>query len=305
MCIRDSFLATLPALPALPSIQTIFTSNVGKIGGYYAGGYYTTFANLSLAAYHITSGEIPGAGLNDAKPFADDRWTSLKADTNWEILQGAALGGSHGPNDLIPGEYWEISSEGIYTCANASAYAVVCGDSLVITFRGTNDNDEIHGTRDELSWLNMTGHYDLLKPFVAAVDKYVTDNPNITKVYATGHSLGGAMALAYMAQPAHQGSKYEAVTFAAPGWFGDADDILQASRLAAAVAAVTTSGAGGLIAFIGVAAIGMEIAKEVSLSHLDSRIVGIEIDGDLVPDLKYPNGSVSYTHLTLPTNREV
>lgn len=41
---------------------------------------------------------------------------------------------------------------------------------------------------------------------------------NIGKVYVTGHSLGGAMAIEYMARPEHTGAKYQAITFAAPNF---------------------------------------------------------------------------------------
>ena len=59
--------------------------------------------------------------------------------------------------------------------------------------------------------------YDLLNPLIKAFDDYVAAN-GISKVYVTGHSMGGAMALEYMSH--HSGSKYQAVTFAATPFGG-------------------------------------------------------------------------------------
>jgi Ca2+-binding RTX toxin-like protein len=110
-------------------------------------------------------------------------------------------------------------SDGFYINGNAGACVMRCGDALVLSFRGTNDygnnnpsdpNNAIHPDKDQ--WGNMINHYALLNPLIQAVDSYVATN-GIGKVYVTGHSMGGAMALEYMY--GHSGSKYQAVTFAA------------------------------------------------------------------------------------------
>jgi hypothetical protein len=64
----------------------------------------------------------------------------------------------------------------------------------------------------------MADHYALLQPLIDAVDSYV-NNPNnhISKVYVTGHSLGGAMTERFMSVPEHAGTKFEAITFGSPG----------------------------------------------------------------------------------------
>ncbi len=63
----------------------------------------------------------------------------------------------------------------------------------------------------------MSSYYGLLSPLISAFDTYVTAN-GINKVYVTGHSMGGAMALEYMSH--HSGSQYQAVTFAATPFGG-------------------------------------------------------------------------------------
>ena len=145
---------------------------------------------------------------------------------------------------------WFLESDGIYVCANAAAFAAVCDDALIISFRGTNDNDDEAfpngSSPDERNWFNMSGHWEELQPFVHLVDTY-TSHFGISKVYVTGHSLGGAMALAYMSE--HQGGNgitYEAVTFAAPGY---------------------------------------QVFDDSGLDNWQN-VIRVEVDGDPVPDLK-------------------
>jgi len=150
---------------------------------------------------------------------------------------------------------WVLASDGMYHGNNAAAFAVRCDDALVIAFRGTNDNDNTNTSPDQADWFNMSGHYDELRPFIDKVDAYAAAH-NIAKVYVTGHSLGGGMALGYMdkhpdnSKTTANGStiSYRSVTFAAPGY---------------------------LLA-----------------GTLDPRVICMEVDGDPVPDLKYHQGYI-------------
>jgi len=220
-----------------------------------AGGFYTAFADLSKAAYHLTSLEpiAPGqtgvSGVvavapsfgNYVKPYADDAW--MRVGQHWQVLSASELGVAGEVSILNP---WYISDEGVYFCENAAAFAVRCQDAVVISFRGTNDNDNALGTPDMADWFDMPAHYGELQYFIDAVDNYVTSQ-GIGQVYVTGHSLGGAMALGYMLNDAKGfGVAYEAVTFAAPGY--------------------------------------------VLSGSFDDRAICIEIDGDPVPDFKYKQG---------------
>ena len=278
-------------------------------------GFFTTFAEISKAAYSLAPEEQlqtnqtdalgnslvhpnpNGNGANYIKPYADDAFNAISAD--WTLIKATDLGlnaadalNAHGtftvlevdnksaalallvapitsiqlaeflaaPPTKAVQKDWYLESNGVFHAENAAAIAVRSGDALVISFRGTNDNDAIYGTADVLDWFYMSEHYAELKPFIDSIDVYIR-RENITKVYATGHSLGGAMALAYMEQHRTpdttngqmitangQAIKYEAVTFAAPGYL--------------------TSGT------------------------LDRRVISIEADGDPVPDIKYQQGYV-------------
>lgn len=293
--------------PILPTWQEILTQS---------GGYYSTFADLAKAAYHLASGETlapdqvipslvsytPDPDGNYVKPYADEAFGRVQK--NWHILTSSDLGKDATSGDyrwvVISGQIgttnasmtdlgnavtgigydygntvWTLEKDGIYHGNNAAAFAVRCDDAVVISFRGTNDNDNTAWNSpsfDMTDWADMTEHYGELLAFVNKIDGYISSN-NIKKVYVTGHSLGGGMALAYMDK--HQANSnttadgsiisYEAVTFAAPGF----------------------------------------LVK----GSLDPRVVCVEIDGDPVPDIKYHQGFVvtadvaELTHTELGTNQ--
>lgn len=142
---------------------------------------------------------------------------------------------------------------GLFTNQNAAALIGSSGDSIFLAFRGTDDvSGSISaalakgylgiGTADANDWFDMNRHYGLFDNLFKALTTYV-DSHHIAHVYVTGHSLGAAMAQHFMQQ--HLGdSKYEAVTFADPGY-------------------VTPSGSIGSVP-----------------SGADQRIINIHIDGD-------------------------
>ena len=126
-------------------------------------------------------------------------------------------------------------SGGLYTCGSSAALVASCTDSLVIAFRGTNDNRPMNadsGTINSLNdfsnlyrpdvgdWNAMADHYKNFSYLYTAIDNYLATHLEIKNVYVTGHSLGGAMALRFMND--HQDTtfrKFEAITFAAPAYY--------------------------------------------------------------------------------------
>lgn len=230
-------------------------------------GYYSTFATLAKAAYHLSGNETVGPGKNFQKAYADNAWGQVHTD--WEVLK---------PTDIsVAGG--NLSKEGMFTSGNAAAFAVRSADALVISFRGTNDNDDgSMPTPDMISWAKMSGHYENLRPFVNSIDAYAASN-GINKIYVTGHSLGGGMALGYMLEHPESldtGIKYEAVTFAAPGF----DDL----ELKALVSSPNL--AKNLLKFLAV-----NIIDDVIMAFRnDKRILCLEVDGDPVPDINVKQG---------------
>lgn len=187
-----------------------------------AVGKLRVLADFSKAAYAVQNWENPV--LNDPNPIAQTAYSELiqqgwnTVDLNPYLTATTPLEGGTLTNKM---------SGGFYTNGNAAALVARSQDALVLSFRGTNDaaektpnpnpddpNDSYHPDKDQ--WLSAYEHYALFSPLLTALDNYVA-NPSsgIKKVYVTGHSLGGAMAIEYMSQ--HLGSNlYEAISFAAP-----------------------------------------------------------------------------------------
>ena len=131
---------------------------------------------------------------------------------------------------------------GLYTCGSSAALVAACADSLVIAFRGTNDNRpntadsgtlnifSDHATKNGLDYWNvyrpdvgdwnaMADHYKNFRYLNTAIKDYLDIHAEIKNVYVTGHSLGGGMALRFMNDNKDTAlRKFEAITFAAPAY---------------------------------------------------------------------------------------
>ena len=171
-----------------------------------SGGEVATLAEFALASYDVQTWEPHSASFahtNDVKDGANQAKNDLIA-AGWAPL--TSLGLIPSPNASSGGSFQFGFQNGYYTSGNAAAFVARSADSVVIVFRGTNDNDggflvpDLNGvlTPDENSWLSMQDHYRLLlQPFVNAVDAYIANN-SIQHVYVVGHSLGAGMVDAYM-----------------------------------------------------------------------------------------------------------
>lgn len=102
---------------------------------------------------------------------------------------------------------------GVFTNLNGAALVARSDDALFIAFRGSNDIDGGIGfSPDSKQWGDKRpDHYKLFKALDKAVAAYLAEHPEITKVYITGHSLGGGMVNAWM--QSHPSDIYEAVSF--------------------------------------------------------------------------------------------
>ncbi len=122
-------------------------------------------------------------------------------------------------------------ANGTYAAQNAAFDAwttVVNGQAAaIIAFRGTDDIDysqsgltAFEQSADAGYWFDTQGYYELLADGVAAFDQAVAA-AGISQVYATGHSLGGGAAQAYMAaHPDTARTGYDAVVFGSLGLSG-------------------------------------------------------------------------------------
>ncbi len=196
------------------------------------GKLWSTLADFAQAAYPGKDGyreQILG------KSQDSENWKALAIEPS----SGSYVNGLYQNGYLVGGDF-------------AAAFVARCGDAAVISFGGTDEI--IDGVLDLVT---MTPYTVALQPLVSAFNAYVADPSNeISKVYVTGHSLGGALASWYMMsyEANHSSSiDYEAVTFAAPG-FNEA-----------LLTTLITTGV------------------EAALFH-DPRVHHIEISGDVVPD---------------------
>lgn len=185
-----------------------------------AAGLVRVMADFAKAAYNLNH---PNAteyvAMNDRSVYSTEAYKETIGE-QWTPLIFSSL-----PPVLDKGIIKSgMTSDGFYINGNAAALVERCGDAVVLSFRGTNDNgkdgvvnpDDPNNTihPDEDQWTNMSTYYSLLSPLINTLDSYVANAANgISKVYVTGHSMGGAMALEYMSR--HSGDKYQAITFAA------------------------------------------------------------------------------------------
>jgi subtilase family serine protease/pimeloyl-ACP methyl ester carboxylesterase len=156
----------------------------------FFGGQLSTLVDLSSAAYR------------DPTKYNSD------AEISYSLLGNQMQWLSS--NDLpVAG----MSSGGLFKNQNGAALIGRTSDALFISFRGTDEK-----TSDVAQWFARQDHWALFNQLVPAIDQYVKAN-HISKVYVTGHSLGGAMAQQFMATHADgNGVSYRSDTFASPGY---------------------------------------------------------------------------------------
>jgi Ca2+-binding RTX toxin-like protein len=239
----------------------------GSSGNEFSAGMIRTLADFSKAAYLVQSWE--NVTINDSSEYSlkaykklmDSGWRpiDLKLNAN-DISYGEEIIAVDEHDSLGPFDFDVIGSQnfivtnkmedGYYTNRNAAAFVARSKDSLVISFRGTNDNGDSNPADNDNAyspdvdhWAGKSDHYELFKPLIEAANTYVNDPVNgVSHVYVTGHSLGGAMVEAFINQAPHSVNlQYHAVSFAAP-IYGVIDDAY------------------------------------------DSRLLRIEINNDIVPD---------------------
>ena len=195
---------------------------------------FQTLADFSKAVYAVQAWELKA--INDPNAEAQQTYQNLLID-GWNPLDLniATTSGTYKSSSTTFTTTNKMEG-GFYTYANAAALVAISGDSLVLSFRGTNDysgkgasnpldpSDTYYPDYDHwkpfdmFSTDSMSKHYNYFSTLFSSLSNYLKSHAEIENVYVTGHSMGGAMALEYMSN--NTGSYYdtydlEAITFAA------------------------------------------------------------------------------------------
>ena len=194
-----------PISTYLPKSEDLFTSY----------GYYRTFFDLSYASYKFIGDMFNGKYLDtySGREAVLDQTLTKLIGGGFKLLTKEELG----LNYSQAGTEEVMFNNGFYVGESNNFYSSVAmvsviQDSFFLTFRGTEGDPPSPDWQENAT--GMRNHYNRYQSLFDAIDNYLADNSNITKVYVSGHSLGGQMAMYYMQD--HPGnSKYEAVTFEA------------------------------------------------------------------------------------------
>ena len=154
-------------------------------------------ARAIYGAEYIDSAYWVG-GDNDAEK-ADDYRGYIESQGDWKVLDASDLANfNHRGGDA------GFTSNGLYDARvygpTASSFdaqgllAVQGGDTLVLTFRGTDGKDPAVNNGQAFTGAGLSSHYKAFKPLINAAYQYLEDHPEIKDMVVSGHSLGGALA---------------------------------------------------------------------------------------------------------------
>lgn len=114
---------------------------------------------------------------------------------------------------------------GIFVNQNSAALVGRAQDALFIAFRGTNDNaigvlNPVSSSSppdvDDWDPVDQAVHFNRFDALIDAIGDYLTDHPELTTIYVTGHSLGAAMGQRLM-ERMDGDDRYASILFANPG----------------------------------------------------------------------------------------
>ncbi len=187
-----------------------------------------TAMQLSAAAYRLSTVSSEGPTNFASAGISSDEYNKLfDGSTDLRLVTDISV----------------VDSEGFYVRDNAAALVSRTDDTLIISFRGTNDNFGTIGSiadaaivglangltnpsvpanqisPDVADWFDLDAHWAIFADLMAELPTYTLLN-GINKVVFTGHSLGGGMVQqAMIANPPAIGSQieYSAFAFAPPG----------------------------------------------------------------------------------------
>ena len=157
----------------------------------------------SFLAHAVYGGEyidpafnLPGD--NDDELNDDYRGYLASQQPGWQLLTSTEMTSfnSHGGDAYFTagGLYNARAFTGTTHSFDAQGLVAVEGDTLVMTFRGTDLEDPAVLSGQAFTGAGLAANYKAFKPMIDAVYDYIASHPDIHKIVVSGHSLGGAMA---------------------------------------------------------------------------------------------------------------
>jgi Ca2+-binding RTX toxin-like protein len=136
------------------------------------------------------------AGDNDAQRADDYRGYIESQGPGWHLIDQAALptfdGGSKA--GFTAGGLYNAEVDTLTTSSHdAQGLLAVDGDTLILTFRGTDGEDPSVVSGQAFTGQGLAANYKAFRPLINAAYDYVQSHPEIHNIVVSGHSLGGAM----------------------------------------------------------------------------------------------------------------
>ncbi|ACD91296.1 FG-GAP repeat protein [Chlorobium limicola DSM 245] len=210
----------------MPLAENIF-ARVMDAQDMTSGGLYRTLFDMSAASYlHpvvMRDAQVPGMiGSTAGDILGNTSMDELTdAGMSFEPIDLNITVGVDGVGTTIDGiayknGYYVASSQNLIGQTTSSVVLISrSADALFLAFRGT-DGDGSENSDWIDNFFDMDGHYERYRPMINGIQEYLSDHPEITNVYVTGHSLGGQMATMFMQEHPDTGSvHYQSVTFEA------------------------------------------------------------------------------------------
>ncbi len=134
-------------------------------------------------------------GPDDDAEKADDYRGYLASVGNWVVLDDsdfATFDDRGGDSEFTGGGLYNARVSETNSFDAQGLLAVENGDTLVLTFRGTDGKDPALSGQ-VFSGEGLASHYEAFVPLIDAAYEYLAAHPEITEIVVSGHSLGGAL----------------------------------------------------------------------------------------------------------------
>ncbi len=149
------------------------------------------YGGTSIAsAFNVTT--------DNDRQLADDYrgYVASQGSAVWKLLAAADLPAFDGKGfaTFTAGGLYTAFVDTVVTNSNdAQGLLAVQGDTLVLSFRGTDGEDPAVETGQAFVGASLAEHYKAFRPLINGALSYLAAYPEVQHVVVSGHSLGGAL----------------------------------------------------------------------------------------------------------------